>query len=175
MTIAERTLRHDLPLPATTALVVVDGMFVREWTIHVEILTSHQGGRLLEDIHTLTAVVKYTWTALDCIIYLPNVILYLMHRLLFHDRRVLSSMHASAGDGETCPRALWNFSQLIHLVLNLDIPPSDNSTGMISIIIPIAYLVVIFGGLYAFSVLYRRHIAGKFTYVMILSITNVKI
>jgi hypothetical protein len=38
---------------------------------------------------------------------------------------------------------------------------------MTSVIIPIAYLVVIFGGLYAFSVLYKRHIAGKSTYVIL--------
>jgi len=37
---------------------------------------------------------------------------------------------------------------------------------MTSVIIPIAYLVVIFGGLYVFSVLYRRHIAGKSTPVV---------
>jgi len=35
---------------------------------------------------------------------------------------------------------------------------------MASVIIPIAYLIVIFGGLYIFSVLYRRHIAGKSTH-----------
>jgi translocation protein SEC66 len=35
---------------------------------------------------------------------------------------------------------------------------------MTSVIIPIAYLVVIFGGLYVFSVLYRRHTAGKSTH-----------
>jgi translocation protein SEC66 len=37
---------------------------------------------------------------------------------------------------------------------------------MASIIIPIAYLIVIFGGLYVFSVLYRRHLAGKSTHII---------
>ena len=37
---------------------------------------------------------------------------------------------------------------------------------MTSVIIPIAYLVVIFGGLYLFSVLYRRHIAGKSAHII---------
>jgi hypothetical protein len=63
------------------------------------------------------------------------------------------------------PRVLWKFGQLIHLVSNLDIPPSGNPTGMASVIIPFAYLIVIFGGLYVFSVFYRRHIAGKSTLI----------
>jgi len=37
---------------------------------------------------------------------------------------------------------------------------------MASVIIPIAYLIVIFGGLYVFSVLYRRHLAGKSTHII---------
>ena len=63
---------------------------------------------------------------------------------------------------------LRKFGQLIHLVSNLDTPPSGNPTGMASVIIPIAYLIVIFGGLYVFSVLYRRHIAGKSTHIKFL-------
>jgi len=61
---------------------------------------------------------------------------------------------------------LGKFGHLIHLVSNLDTPPSGNPTGMASVIIPIAYLIVIFGGLYIFSVLYRRHIAGKSTHII---------
>lgn len=171
MTIAERTLLRDLPLPITTALVVADGTFIEEWSVHVAILTSPQGGRLLKDIHTLTTAVKFTWIASDCIIYLTLFFI----SCIGYSFDTIDECDASAGDGETCPRALWNFSQLIHLVSNLDIPLPDNSTGMISVIIPIAYLVVIFGGLYAFSVLYRRHIAGKSTYVMIPSVMKVEI
>lgn len=80
----------------------------------------------------------------------------------------------SAGDVDG-PRVLCKFSQLIHLVSNLNIPPSGNSTGMASVIIPIAYLIVIFGGLYAFSVFYRRHIAGKSTYIINVFVSVVKI
>lgn len=98
-------------------------------------------------------------TVLDCILYYS---LFRASPLSFSC--VIELVGAGDADGETSPRVRWEFSQLIHLTSNLHTQPSGEPTGMASVIIPIAYLIVIFGGLYAFSVLYRRHIAGKFTY-----------
>jgi hypothetical protein len=108
---------------------------------------------------------------LDCII-LSYIILYLIQGGHPCDRRVTQNW-GNARDVD-CPRVLWKFSQLINLVPNLNIPLSGNSTGMTSVIIPIAYLVVIFGGLYVFSVLYRRHIAGESTHIVIVCATGLR-